>query len=186
MEAQEIETPKETLTLTPSLRQELKKPLGILFRGVPKETMKQLAQLILKEKPECVISVGDVVSQNMLKNGIPTQVIITDNKVMRENSEPIRTPIARKVDVKNPAGTLTSETWRVVEQALSQKHPTQVLVDGEEDLLTLVAVLEAPENSLVIYGQPHEGVVAVKTDRKTKKRVQQIVDAMEPVSKKLK
>ena len=59
----------------------------------------------------------------------------------------------------------------------------QVLVEGEEDLLTLVAVLEAPEGSLVVYGQPHDGVVAVKADKKTKERVQQVVEAMEPTPK---
>jgi len=147
--------------------------------------MKELAELILKEKPECIISVGDVVSQNMLKQGIHSQIIIVDNKVMREKSKPIKTTINKKINVKNPAGTLTPETWLVIEKALGQKQPTQVHVEGEEDLLTLVAVLEAPENSLVVYGQPHEGIVTAKADEKTKKRVQQIVEAMEP-SKKLK
>jgi len=147
--------------------------------------MKELTELILKEKLECIISVGDVVSQNMLKQGIHPHVIIVDNKVMREKSKPIKTTINKKMNVKNPAGTLTPETWLVIEHALNQKQPTQVLVEGEEDLLTLVAVLEAPENSLVVYGQPHEGIVTVKADEKTKKRVQQIVEAMEP-SKKLK
>jgi uncharacterized protein (UPF0218 family) len=119
----------------------------------------------------------------MLKQGVSPQVIIVDNKVMRENSEPIKTTIKKKISVKNPAGTLTPETWRVMKEALEHKQRTQVLVEGEEDLLTLVAVLEAPENSLVVYGQPHEGVVAVKVNKKTKERVQQIVEAMEPAKK---
>jgi uncharacterized protein (UPF0218 family) len=53
-----------------------------------------------------------------------------------------------------------------------------VLVEGEEDLLTLVAVLKAPENSLVVYGQPHEGIVAVRVDKTTKEKVRQIVETM--------
>jgi len=145
--------------------------------------MKKLNELILKEKPKCIISVGDVVSQNMLKHGIHPRIIIVDNKVMREDSEPIKTTINKKINVRNPAGTLTPEAWWVIEQALKQKRPIHVLVEGEEDLLTLVAVLEAPENSLVVYGQPHEGVVAVKADKKRKERVQQIVEAMEPAKK---
>jgi len=145
--------------------------------------MKELTELILREKPKCIISVGDVVSQNVLKHGIHAQIIIVDHRVMRENSVQIKTAIYKKINVKNTAGTLTPETWRVIEQALKQKQPTQVFVEGEEDLLTLVAVLEAPENSLVVYGQPHEGVVAVKTDKKTKDKVQQIVDAMKTVPK---
>lgn len=178
-------TPRKTLILTSGLRQELKHPLGTLIKGPPKKTMKELVRLILREKPEHVISVGDVVSRNMLKEGIHPHIIIVDNKVMRENSEPIKTTIFNEINVKNPAGTLTPETWVALEQAFKQKQPTQVLVEGEEDLLTLVAVLEAPENSLMVYGQPHEGIVVVKADKKTKEKVQQIVSAMK-TSKKLK
>jgi len=174
---------KKTLFLTPRLHQELKKPLGTLIKGSPKETMKELSKIILKEKPECIVSVGDVVSQNMLKKGIQPQIIIVDNKVMRGGIRPIKTAISKKISVKNPAGTLTTETWVVIEQALKQRQPTQVLVEGEEDLLTLVVVLKAPENALVIYGQPHEGVVAVKVDKATRERVRQIITAMEPLPK---
>jgi len=184
MEATEIrKASKQTLSLTPRLRQELKNPLGILLRGTPEQTMRQLIDLVLKEKPECVISVGDMVSQNMLKHGIQPKIIIIDNKVMREKSEPIKTTVSKLVSVKNLAGTLTPETWMVINRALEQKQPTQVLVEGEEDLLALVAVLEAPEGSLVVYGQPHEGVVVVTADKETKERVQKVVDSMEPTPK---
>lgn len=175
--------PKMTLSLIPRLRQELKNPLGTLLRGTPKQTMKQLTELILKEKPKFIISVGDMVSRSMLKHGIQPQIIIVDNKIMREKSEPIKMTASKRVSIKNPAGTLTPETWRVINRALKQKQPVQVLVEGEEDLLTLVAISEAPEGSLVVYGQPHEGVVAVKADKKTKERVQQVVETMEPTPK---
>jgi len=145
--------------------------------------MKRLAQLIQKEKPECIISVGDVVSQNMLKQGFQTQIIIVDNKIMRESTKPIKTTLNKIIKVKNPTGTLAPETWTAIEEALKQKQPTQVLVEGEEDLLTLVAVLKAPENALVVYGQPLEGVVAVKADKKMKEKVHQIITAMEPIPK---
>jgi len=176
-------TSKQTLSLTPRLRQELKNPLGTLLKGSPEQTMKKLTDLILKEKPECIISVGDMVSQNMLKYDIQPQIMIVDNKVMRQKSKPIKPTSGKLVSVKNLAGTLNPETWIVINRALKQKQPTQVLVDGEEDLLALVAVLEAPEGSLVVYGQPHEGVVVISADKKTKERVQKVVDSMEPTPK---
>jgi len=71
-----------------------------------------------------------------------------------------------------------------VQQALEQSQTTKVLVDGEEDLLTLVAVIQAPANSLVIYGQPHEGVVAIKVTAQTKKKMQKIIDTMQPAVEK--
>lgn len=173
----------QTLVLTPKLRRELKNPLGILIRGSPKETMKKLSEIINKEKPECIISVGDVVSQNMLQGNFETHLAIVDNRVMRDKVKPIKAMHKKKVTIKNPAGTVTPETWTVVEQALKQRQSTQIIIEGEEDLLTLVAVLKAPDNALVVYGQPHEGIVVVKSDKTAKDRVLRIVEAMKPLPK---
>jgi len=174
------------LRLTPQLRQELKSPLGTLLRGSPEETMQRLKRLIKVKKPSPIISVGDVVSQNMTNSGIPVQIAIVDNKVMRERIKPAQVKAELTLKVKNPPGILTPEAWATIQKALKQKKFTKVLVDGEEDLLTLIAVLEAPENTIVVYGQPNEGVVAVKVTEKTKERVRQVINAMEPISEKLK
>jgi len=169
---------KQTLTLTRSTRQELKNPLGNLLKGSPEETMRQLSSVIAKEKPGCIVTVGDVVSENALRHGIQAHVLIVDSKVMRERVQPAKAPKYKVMHVKNPAGTLTPETWVIVEKALKQKQPARVLVEGEEDLLTLVAVLQSPENSLVVYGQPSEGVVAVLVDKEAKEKAQRVVSAM--------
>jgi uncharacterized protein (UPF0218 family) len=169
----------ETLFLTPKLRQELKNPLGTLIEGAPKQAMARLTEMIRRENPPFIISVGDAVSQNMLKHGIKAQIAIVDHKIMRKEAQTIEETTFRTLNVTNPAGTLTTETWKVMDQALKSRHPIQVFVDGEEDLLTLVAVLEAPENALVVYGQPKEGIVVVKVTEQTKLRVHKIVSAME-------
>jgi uncharacterized protein (UPF0218 family) len=145
--------------------------------------MKKLTELIETDKPSTVISVGDTVSENMMKHGISMQVLIVDNKVMRDPIQPIVADADQTLHLKNPPGSLTEEAWTVTRKALSGKERTKVLVDGEEDLLTLVAVLLAPENSLVVYGQPHEGIVVVKVTEKKKEKVHRIVDAMEQSSK---
>lgn len=145
--------------------------------------MKTLKELIKKEKSPKIISVGDVVSSNMARHGISLQVLIVDNKVMRAPIQPIAVDADQTLHVKNPPGTLTEEAWTVIRKALRGKRRTKVLVDGEEDLLTLVAVLCAPENSLVVYGQPHEGIVVVKVTKKSREKMRRIVDAMEQISK---
>ena len=169
--------------LTPTLREKLKVPLGLLIQGSFDETMKKLKELIEKERPSMVISVGDAVSDNMMKHGISLQVLVVDNKIMRNPIKPIAVDADQTLHVKNPPGTLTEETWTVIKKALRGKGRTKVLVDGEEDLLTLVAVLCAPENSLVVYGQPHEGIVAIMVTEKTREKMRRIVDAMELSSK---
>jgi len=165
------------------LREKLKAPLGLLIKGSFDETMKNLKEIIEKEKPSKIISVGDAVSNSMMKNGISQQVLIVDNKVMRKPIKPIPVDADQTLHLKNPPGTLTEEAWAVIKEALGGKQRIKVLVDGEEDLLTLVAVLCAPENSLVVYGQPHEGIVAVKVTEKTREMMRRIVDAMEQSSK---
>ncbi|KPV64060.1 MAG: hypothetical protein AOA65_1090 [Candidatus Bathyarchaeota archaeon BA1] len=169
--------------LTPTLRARLKSPLGLLIRGSFDETMEALRRLVENEKPPRVISVGDVVSDNMMKHGIFPKVLIVDNKVMREPVTPISVEADQTLCVKNPPGTLTNEAWSVIQEALSLEKRTKVLVDGEEDLLTLVAVLCAPENSFVIYGQPHEGIVVVKVTEQKKEMVRQVVESMKSSSK---
>jgi len=176
----------QTRLLTPALREKLKSPLGKLIRGSFEETMRKLGELVEKEEPSMIVSVGDVVSENMMKQGILPQVIIVDNKVMRQIITPIPVQAYQTLAVKNPPGTLTDEAWSVVQQALKQGRRTKVLVDGEEDLLTLVAVLHAPPKSFVVYGQPHEGIVVVKVTEPKKRMVRQIVEAMESTFEKLK
>ena len=175
--------PKHTLILKPELRQELKNPLGLLIKGTPEETMRQLKKIIEKEKPRYLVSVGDIVSQNMLRKGIQPNIIIVDGKAMREQTQAIDVQNRRSMTIENPAGTITPQAWQAVEEALKEKRPTLIMIEGEEDLLTLVSALTMPQGSIVVYGQPNEGIVAMKVDQVAKHKVNLIVQAMESMPK---
>jgi len=169
--------------LTAELRNELKKPQGLLIKGPSKKTMKRLKELIDKEKPSTIISVGDIVSLHMIQHGIALNVIIVDNKTMRKPIQPITVDADQTLYAKNPPGAITDEAWAAIKSAIAQKGRTKVIVDGEEDLLTVVTVLSAPDDALVIYGQPHKGIVVVKVTKETREKMHRIVDAMEESSK---
>ena len=154
-----------------------------MIDGPLEKTMKRLKELIKKEKPSTVISVGDVVSRNMIEHSISLNVLIVDNKVMRKPIQPITVDTDQTLYAKNPPGAITDEAWATIRSAIEQKGKTKVMVDGEEDLLALVAVLSAPEDALVVYGQPHRGIVVVKVTEETREKMQRIVDAMEESSK---
>ena len=62
------------------------------------------------------------------------------------------------IRVKNPAGTLTDELICALEHAV-EHPPFTVIVDGEEDLAVIPLVIAAPDGAIVLYGQPHRGVV---------------------------
>ena len=169
--------------LTDELRNELKKPQGLLIEGSIEETMDKLKQLIKKEKPSLIISVGDIVSIHMIEHRIAMNILITDNKTMRKPIQPITVDVDQTLYTKNPPGAITDKAWDVINRAIELKGRTKVIVDGEEDLLTIVTVLSAPQNALVVYGQPHEGIVVVKVTEESKERMHRIIDAMEESSK---
>ena len=148
--------------------------------------MKKLKQLIQQQNPPKIVAVGDMVSRNMIEHQVPVNIIVVDNKIIREEIKPLEVSAQTTLQVENPAGTLAPEAWDILEKALKQERLTKVLVDGEEDLFTLVAVALAPENSFVVYGQPGEGLVAVPVNRETRRKAQIIIDAMKPAVEKAK
>jgi len=169
--------------LTIELREELKRPQGLLIAGSFKETMKTLKELVEKEKPPAVISVGDIISMLMLNFGLAVDILIVDNKTMRKKISPIVVDSNHTLYAKNPSGTITNEAWNIIRTALKLKGLKKIIIEGEEDLLTIVAVLSAPNDAFVVYGQPNVGVVVIKVNGKKKKDMQKILDSMKETSK---
>jgi len=170
-------------SLTPELRIKLKTPIGTLIRGSFAETMKTFKDMMEKEKPVIIVSVGDTVSKNLAENHVFPQLSIVDNRVMRRNVKPISLMTEKTIHVKNPPGKITEEALEAIQEALKSDCRVKLVVDGEEDLLTLIAILYSPENSFVVYGQPYEGVVVVKVTPEKKAEVAEILKAMENVRK---
>lgn len=170
-------------TLTPELRKKLKEPLGVLIRGSYAETMNALKEFMAKEKPAIIISVGDIVSKNLAKNHFTPKLAIVDNKAMRRRIPPIPLPAEKIVYIRNPPGTITEEAENTIRNAIQHNSRVKIVVDGEEDLLTLITVLYSPENSLVIYGQPREGIVIIKVTPEKKAEVAEILGIMKNVRK---
>lgn len=167
------------LILTPELRKELKAPLGLLITGSFEETSRKIAELVNEKKPKRLIAVGDRVSRNMIRNRIPLDVAIVDSKVMRRPISPIKFETEDTFQASNPSGTLSKEAWVAVERAVNSHGRSKVIIEGEEDLLTLVAVLSAPNGSMVVYGQPKRGIVVLDVNEETKRRIRSIIERME-------
>lgn len=169
----------DEVRLTPDLRRRLKKPLGEVVTGRVEEVRRRLRER-WKESPPRVIAVGDAVSRFTSQHGIPVDVRIIDYREMRGRAPPHPMKARYAFTLKNPAGTISSKAWRVVSQAISQGD-SLISVEGEEDLLALVAVREAPPGSLVLYGQPHQGIVVIEVNEAKKREVQDMLDSMRRV-----
>lgn len=163
--------PHNDLRLPPHLRKKLKKPFGNLVSSVDE----------LDIESEIIVSVGDKITENLLKAGIEPKVCVYDGKIMRK---PVHIPDVIKnfdreeIRIKNPAGSLTKEAFTAIGDALKSKSATKIRVDGEEDLIALIAINLAPEGSVVLYGQPGEGVVVVEVDERKKAYIRDILEGM--------
>ncbi|MFH0748435.1 MAG: GTP-dependent dephospho-CoA kinase family protein [Candidatus Bathyarchaeota archaeon] len=155
---------------------------GQLIRGSYEETMGALKKLIETEKPPMVIAVGDVVSDNMVKYKIGPQVLVVDNKTTRESFLSVAMDVDQTLNLKNPPQMLADEAWTVMQEAIGSGKKTRILVEGEEDLISIVAVLCAPLGSFVVYGQPQQGIVVVRVSEQRKQGMQRLVDNMERVA----
>lgn len=158
-----------TLKLTESLRLKLKKPLGNFITDIS------------SLKNRTVICIGDEASKDALSSGLKPKLCVYDGRIGRVEvaiSREITEYRAAELTVKNAPGTLSSEAFNAVERALSSKSSHKIRVDGEEDLVTLAAVKYAPLGSVVLYGQPGEGLVGVEVNDDSKKKIRSLLDEM--------
>lgn len=165
------------LRLTEDLRCKLKRPLGELITGSDIQIRKRLKEIIEISQPVRVITVGDVVSRFTSQNNIKTDVKIIDYYEMRRKAPQHPHKATNIFTLRNPAGTISPESWQILSQAISLGD-SLIIVKGEEDLLALVAISEAPKDSIIVYGQPHKGVVAVKANHVKKEEAQKLLNSM--------
>ncbi len=170
---------KSMMYLLPEdLRRELKKPLGILLRD-------PLVPFFLSKISGPLVTIGDVCSMKALEAGKRPKVMIVDFKTLRRtvhgHLEILRKapPEYKRVKVKNPAGTITSALMDCLKMAMARKGNTLIVVEGEEDLAALPAILASPEGSWIMYGQPGEGAVFIRVKGMVKRSCEEVIRRME-------
>ena len=137
---------------------EFKAPLGKLYINF------EDAIPMIKEA-SFLISVGDQTTKNLVDNDLIPNLGIIDNRIQRKdhNYDIIRTENILNAD--NPAGTITENLWETIDEAISLNLEDDenriIVVKGEEDLAVLPCLLIAPEDAVILYGQPNEGLVFV-------------------------
>lgn len=159
------------LFLDDKSRMELKKPLGPLF-----PIFEDVLDLI--KDYDFIVTVGDVTTNNLLKNGVKPNIGIIDNRIQRSDSESDLSFDMNIVHSTNPAGQITNNLWETIDDTIKKSIKTKekfiIVVEGEEDLAVLPCAIICPENTLILYGQPNEGVVALNVDE-TRKKAKEIL-----------
>jgi uncharacterized protein (UPF0218 family) len=151
-------------------REELRKPLGMLYSEV--------SQMQERDFVKRIISVGDICTIKLLKYGITPHLAVFDFKFMRNDLDPKEKSILTRkyqdpIVYSNPAGSLSDDIIQDAPELLDKGGA--IFIDGEEDLCALAFILSASEDDRVVYGQPDQGIVVVKPDERIKERIRRML-----------
>lgn len=162
------------VTLPDELRTAFKEPLGPVYTD---------SEELLEHAGSPMIAVGDIVTYHFEQVGYQPAVSLVDGRTKRRDvDEEVRETVdalPNRIKASNPAGTLTAELLDALGDALAREEPTTIVVDGEEDLAALPAVLVAPLGASVVYGQPDEGMVDVHVTEERKTEFRDLLSRMD-------
>lgn len=162
------------LTLPDELRAAFKDPMGPVYTD---------PERLHGELGTPVVAVGDVVTRHLTDAGARPHLAVVDWVTERETLPAAERPEIEgydiRVDVTNPAAVLTGDLLTALREGVERDGTTVIVVDGEEDLVTLPALVAAPTGASVVYGQPGEGMVHVPVDDASSERARDLLAQMD-------
>jgi len=171
---------KEQHILPELLREALRMPMGhtiLNFSSLTKRDKEEMQRIISKHGYFYCIAVGDRVTDELLKLKIGPFISIIDGFTQRKAlDQKIFYSILEKGHYKalNRGGTIQKGACKEIQNIFVSRHQEaikQLVITGEEDLLTLVVVLLAPLEARVWYGQRGVGAIEVRITEKMKETV---------------
>ena len=170
--------------LPEELRHELKRPFGNLIRNDEMDI--DMIRGIVKDR--FLITCGDETTKRIHEMGLMIDIAIIDYKTHREEykeRDKLMDICDTTITVNNPPATITEDLEEVLKTEIGNMGTRSVMieVDGEEDLAFIPCVLYSPtDRTVVMYGQPDEGLVVALVDEKIKTDVINIYDRMETMN----
>jgi hypothetical protein len=171
------------MALSEKLRKRLSEPFGeVMPFDMAAEKLEQKKKDDVS-RPALLIAVGDQTIYNLLQIDLVPNIGIFDLHCQRKpvdmnlreyiltaasfSGEPVR--------IRNPAGTVQLDLEKAVGHALQEKKGW-IWIEGEDDLAGLTVMAQAPVRTILLYGQPHQGVVWVEIDAKVKKEARDLLE----------
>ncbi|VVB56915.1 Uncharacterised protein [uncultured archaeon] len=164
------------MSMNSALRERLAQPFG------PVMEFSQASDRLVSRRPAAVAAVGDQVVLNLLRAALKPDMAIVDLKcqrqpIPREWEREMRQAAGRGMDhaVPNPPGTVHPRMEEAVRQLLADGSGW-LLIEGEDDLASLVIMAYARIGTLLLYGQPQQGVVWVEIDQTTQDMARELLE----------
>jgi pantetheine-phosphate adenylyltransferase len=152
------------LILPKNLRSALQVPWGDVINQVP-----------INLDSTKVITIGDATTIEFNKKNVGQFLSIIDflihRKVMFRSLLELGFKGQSIQKINNPPGTISFELFEAIEKALKLRNKENViLIDGEDDLAVLPAILLSPLGVNIFYGQPNQGLVRIIVNEENKER----------------
>ena len=159
-------------------RQHFKNPIGQIIKN-RQDIVKLINKLSRDDSIPKIITVGDVTTQVFVDLSIIPDIAIIDEHVQRERVPLLELENVSVVETSNQAGYIMQNAWiEIINSLKDEDNKIIIKIIGEEDLLVLPTILEAPLHSKVLYGQPNEGLVVVTVTEKVKQNVCELLRKM--------
>lgn len=162
------------------MREQLQQPIGEILK-----TPKEIATFL--KKAPFLTTVGDITTLSLLEVQYPPAVAFIDYRTQRHAIHSSRylpyghLPAATLI---NSAGMITAQAASVYQLAvknyLEHRKTQYIVVKGEEDLLALPALLLAPLDSFVVYGQNEVGIVTIRVTEEKKVFAKNLLAQFQP------
>lgn len=153
--------------ITEKDRKEFTRPYGLLFVN-----NKKLLNYLNSYKT--IISVGDYVTQLLVKSDLIPDIAIIDMKTKRNQLVELNiNKFSKIIKIKNEPGVIRYSTLLILKELIANSSSNKniaILVDGEEDVLVLPISLYAESDTAIIYGQPNAGSVIMEINKYNKWR----------------
>jgi hypothetical protein len=132
-------------------------------------------ELLGELKDRELITVGDRVTQTSLELGLKPKLAIVDYKIGRKEIDYNYQDKFKKIlSAINKPGQISEEVTKKIKESLKYEN-CLLEIDGEEDLLVLPVILKL-KTGIVCYGQPNEGIVLIKINKKKKEKVKNLLE----------
>ena len=163
------------MKLPDSLRDQLKIPLGVLL-PIGQDNKRNIQKYLSYDS--FIITVGDRTTEKMIDFDLTPSLQIIDGFEKRIKRDIVKLGDAFELQIDNPAAEITLQSIEIIKKAFTMNPPIRLTVNGEEDLLVLPVCIHAPENSVILYGQPNKGLVLVQITAEIRNKAQALLDLM--------
>lgn len=155
-----------------------KKPLGKIIQS-QKNVIAFVQNLFSDKNIPKIISVGDATTEVLTSLSLMPDIAIIDEHIQRERVSLLKLEDFIVLEAINEAGYIMRNAWNIIADSIKiEDNKIVIKITGEEDLLVLPTILEAPLDSKVLYGQPNEGLVVVSVTEEIKQNVCELMRKM--------